>query len=234
MIQDLFKDYGIRLNQMQVHKFKKYYDLLIQENSKINLTTITEYEDVIKKHFLDSCLILKDIPFSYFENKVVLDLGTGAGFPGIPLAIMLSDTSFTLVDSLNKRIEFLKLIVDMLELTNVKLIHDRAEDLGKDNKYREQFDICISRAVAALPLLLEYCSPFVKVKGNLFLYKSKKVTEEIEKAENAFHVLNCNIEKILNPADESDYERYILEIVKSDFTPEKYPRKAGKPKKNPL
>lgn len=233
-MQDLFRNYGIELDQTQVDKFEKYYELLIQENQKINLTTITKYEDVVKKHFLDSCLILKDIPFSYFENKVVLDLGTGAGFPGIPLAIMLPDTSFTLVDSLNKRIEFLELIIDVLGLTNVELIHGRAEDLGKNDKYREQFDICVSRAVAALPLLLEYCSPFIKVQGNLFLYKSKKITQEIEEAKNAFHILNCNIEKILNLADEKDYERYILKINKNDFTPNKYPRKAGKPKKNPL
>ncbi len=234
-MQDLFRNYGIELDQTQADKFEKYYKLLIQENQKINLTTITEYEDVVKKHFLDSCLILKDIPFSYFENKLVLDLGTGAGFPGIPLAIMLPDTSFTLVDSLNKRIEFLELIVDTLGLTNnVELIHGRAEDLGRNDKYREQFDICVSRAVAALPLLLEYCSPFIKVEGNLFLYKSKKITQEMEEAKNAFHILNCNIEKILNLADEKDYERYILKINKNNFTPNKYPRKAGKPKKNPL
>lgn len=233
-MQDLFRNYGIELDQTQADKFEKYYELLIQENQKINLTTITKYDDVVKKHFLDSCLILKDIPFSYFENKVVLDLGTGAGFPGIPLAIMLPNTSFTLVDSLNKRIEFLELIVDTLGLTNVELIHGRAEDLGRNDKYREQFDICVSRAVAALPLLLEYCSPFIKVEGNLFLYKSKKITQEIEEAKNAFHILNCNIEKILNLADEKDYERYILKINKNNFTPNKYPRKAGKPKKNPL
>lgn len=233
-MQDLFRNYGIDLDQTQADKFEKYYELLIQENQKINLTTITKYDDVVKKHFLDSCLILKDIPFSYFENKVVLDLGTGAGFPGIPLAIMLPNTSFTLVDSLNKRIEFLELIVDTLGLTNVELIHGRAEDLGRNDKYREQFDICVSRAVAALPLLLEYCSPFIKVEGNLFLYKSKKIIQEIEEAKNAFHILNCNIEKILNLADEKDYERYILKINKNNFTPNKYPRKAGKPKKNPL
>lgn len=233
-MQDLFRNYGIELDQTQADKFEKYYELLIQENQKINLTTITKYDDVVKKHFLDSCLILKDIPFSYFENKVVLDLGTGAGFPGIPLAIMLPNTSFTLVDSLNKRIEFLELIVDTLGLTNVELIHGRAEDLGRNDKYREQFDICVSRAVAALPLLLEYCSPFIKVEGNLFLYKSKKIIQEIEEAKNAFHILNCNIEKILNLADEKDYERYILKINKNNFTPNKYPRKAGKPKKNPL
>lgn len=233
-MQDLFRNYGIELDQTRIDKFEKYYELLIQENQKMNLTTITKYDDVVKKHFLDSCLILKDIPFSYFENKVVLDLGTGAGFPGIPLAIMLPNTSFTLVDSLNKRIEFLELIVDALGLTNVELIHGRAEDLGRNDKYREQFDICVSRAVAALPLLLEYCSPFIKVEGNLFLYKSKKITQEIEEAKNAFHILNCNIEKILNLADEKDYERYILKINKNNFTPNKYPRKAGKPKKNPL
>lgn len=233
-MQDLFRNYGIELDQTRIDKFEKYYELLIQENQKMNLTTITKYDDVVKKHFLDSCLILKDIPFSYFENKVVIDLGTGAGFPGIPLAIMLPNTSFTLVDSLNKRIEFLELIVDALGLTNVELIHGRAEDLGRNDKYREQFDICVSRAVAALPLLLEYCSPFIKVEGNLFLYKSKKITQEIEEAKNAFHILNCNIEKILNLADEKDYERYILKINKNNFTSNKYPRKAGKPKKNPL
>lgn len=233
-MQELFKKYGIELNQSQEDKFISYYKLLIQENQKMNLTTITEYEDVMKKHFLDSCLILKEVPFSYFEGKHVLDLGTGAGFPGIPLAVMLPKTSFVLVDSLNKRIEFLKSVTKLLELSNVMLIHGRAEDLGRAKEYREQFDICVSRAVAALPLLLEYCSPFIKVRGNLFLYKSKKIVQEIEEAANAFSVLNCNLEETLHLVSEDDYERYILNINKSDSTPEKYPRKAGKPKKNPL
>lgn len=233
-MQDLFKDYGIELTQRQAGQFEDYYKLLIQENQKMNLTAITEYNDVVKKHFLDSCLILRNIPFSYFQNKEVLDLGTGAGFPGIPLALMLPDASFTLVDSLNKRIEFLKQIVNILELKNVKLIHGRAEDLGRNVEYREQFDICVSRAVASLPLLLEYCSPFIKKEGDLFFYKSKKVTEEVEEAKNAFRILNCDVKEILSLADENEYERYLLKVSKRDSTPEKYPRKAGKPKKNPL
>ena len=161
-------------------------------------------------------------------------MGTGAGFPGLPLAIMLPDAKFTLVDSLNKRIEFLKEVIDILKINNITLIHSRAEELGINSDHREKYDICVSRAVAALPLLLEYCSPFVKKEGVLYMYKSLKVEEEIELSKNALSILNCSINKKILLAEEEDFQRYILEIKKENFTPDKYPRKPGKAKKKPL
>lgn len=233
-MKDLFAKYDIDIDENQINLFHKYYDLLIHWNTRMNLTTITEYDDVLKKHFLDSTLLLAKYSKESFKEKKVIDVGTGAGFPGIPLSIFLPDTEFVLLDSLNKRIEFLSVVVDELELHNVKLIHGRAEDFGKDEHYREKFDFCVSRAVASLPLLLEYCSCFIKVNGNLLLYKSKRANEEIEDSENALDILNCKMGECITLAEETDYQRYLIQIVKYDPTPSKYPRKAGKPKKSPL
>lgn len=234
MLNQVFNQYEISITDYQIEQFNQYFELLIQWNEKINLTTITEYNDVVKKHFLDSCLLLKLYSVKDFIGKSIIDVGTGGGFPGIPLSIMMPNTNFVLMDSLNKRIDFLKKVVDILKLSNVKLVHGRAEDLGQDCAYREQFDICVSRAVAALPLLLEYCSPFIRKEGCLYLYKSKKVNEEIRDSENALHLLNCKIRDNIELVNEDDYLRYLLEIEKVDHTPNKYPRKAGKPKKKPL
>ncbi len=233
-MKELFSNYNIEVNNEQVEKFDNYYKLLIEWNKKINLTAIINYEDVIKKHFLDSVLLLKVYSKDLFTSKNIIDVGTGAGFPGLPLAIMLPDTKFTLVDSLNKRIEFLKEVIDILKMNNITLIHSRAEELGINSDHREKYDICVSRAVAALPLLLEYCSPFVKKEGVLYMYKSLKVEEEIELSKNALSILNCSINKKKLLAEEEDFQRYILEIKKENFTPEKYPRKPGKAKKKPL
>lgn len=233
-MKQLFYKYGIDINTKQIEQFDLYYKLLVQWNEKMNLTTITEYEDVIKKHFLDSCLLLKEYKPDRFEGKRVIDVGTGAGFPGIPLAIMIPEASFTLMDSLNKRIEFLKEVCSILKLEHVSLFHGRAEEMGQDIRFREQYDFCVSRAVANLPLLLEYCSPFVKKEGYLFLYKSKKTNQEIEEGKKALEILNCSVSQLMELAKEPDYERYLLEIVKNSNTPQCYPRKAGKPKKRPL
>ncbi len=233
-MKKLFSDYNIEVNNEQVEKFDNYYRLLIEWNKKINLTAIINYEDVIKKHFLDSVLLLKVYSKDLFTSKNIIDVGTGAGFPGLPLAIMLPDAKFTLVDSLNKRIQFLKEVIDILKISNITLIHSRAEELGINSDHREKYDICVSRAVAALPLLLEYCSPFVKKEGVLYMYKSLKVEEEIELSKNALSILNCSINKKILLAEEEDFQRYILEIKKENFTPEKYPRKPGKAKKKPL
>ncbi len=230
----IFKKYQILITNEQIEKFDLFYKLLIEWNENINLTAITEYQEVIKKHFLDSCLLLKEYSLNIFNEKKIIDVGTGAGFPGIPLAILLPNTSFTLVDSLNKRIDFLRAVIMHLGLNNVELYHGRAEDLGRDEKFREQFDYCVSRAVAGLPLLLEYCSPFIKESGSLLLYKSKKTNQEIEEAENALKVLNCVVNSNLQLANECEFERYLLKIDKVEHTPDKYPRKAGKPKKKPL
>lgn len=214
--------------------FDKYFELLIEWNKKINLTSITERNEVITKHFIDSVLLLSHYSENYFENKEVIDIGTGAGFPGIPLAIMMPNTNFTLIDSLNKRIHFLEIVIDELQLKNVRLFHGRAEDYGKDNDFREQFDFCVSRAVAPLPTLLEFCSPFIKVDGNLLLYKSKKSEDEIREAKHALSELNCTISDICELWKDESIERYILNIRKDNQTPDKYPRRAGKPKKKPL
>lgn len=233
-MKQLFNQYNITISDKQVNMFNDYYKLLIEWNSKINLTTITEYDDVIKKHFIDSSLLVSKISIDKFTNKRIIDVGTGAGFPGIPLAILMPNTSFTLIDSLNKRINFLENVIDILKLNNVKLVLGRAEDCGKELSYREQFDYCISRAVAETPLLMEYCSPFINVGGSLLLYKSKKVQDEINHSEHAFSELNCKYNDIILLCNEPEYERYLLVIDKFDHTPDKYPRRAGIPKKKPL
>lgn len=233
-MKQIFKKYNIEITNEQVDKFNKYFELLIYWNKKINLTSITDYDEVVKKHFLDSVLLLSTYDNNLFVDKNIIDLGTGAGFPGIPLAILLSQSHFVLVDSLNKRIDFLKIVISDLKLNNVELIHSRAEDLGQNANYREQFDFCVSRAVAELPLLLEYCSPFINVDGYLLLYKSKKISSEIEISNNALNELKCSVNNLIKLSDDIDYERYILEIRKVGSTPDKYPRKAGKPKKKPL
>lgn len=233
-MKELFSDYNIEVNSEQIEKFDNYYRLLIEWNKKINLTAIINYEDVIKKHFLDSILLLKVYSKDLFTSKNIIDVGTGAGFPGLPLAIMLPDAEFTLVDSLNKRIEFLKEVIDILKINNITLIHSRAEELGINSDHREKYDICVSRAVAALPLLLEYCSPFIKKEGVLYLYKSLKVEEEIESSKNSLFILNCSINNKILLAEEEDYQRCILEIKKENYTPDKYPRRPGKAKKKPL
>lgn len=233
-MKELFSNYNIEVNNEQVEKFDNYFRLLIEWNKKINLTAIINYEDVIKKHFLDSILLLKVYSKDLFTSKNIIDVGTGAGFPGLPLAIMLPDAEFTLVDSLNKRIEFLKEVIDILKINNITLIHSRAEELGINSDHREKYDICVSRAVAALPLLLEYCSPFIKKEGVLYLYKSLKVEEEIESSKNSLFILNCSINNKILLAEEEDYQRCILEIKKENYTPDKYPRRPGKAKKKPL
>ena len=229
-----FNKYGLKLDEAMSNQFEKYFNLLIDWNQRMNLTTITDRNEVIHKHFIDSVLLLTKYDSTKFENKNIIDVGTGAGFPGIPLAIMLPKTNFVLIDSLDKRITFLKTVIEELQLSNVILYHGRAEDFGKDTLFREQFDYCVSRAVAPLPILLEYCSPFIKVDGSLLLYKSKKADQEIQDSEHALNELNCKIGDICTLSDDEEYKRYIIEIHKINDTPEKYPRKAGRPKKNPL
>ncbi len=230
----LFNKFGIELSGVQIKQFNQFYQLLIDWNNKMNLTAITDYNEVIDKHFLDSCLLLKVFDKEIFLNKAFIDVGTGAGFPGIPLAILLSDTNFTLIDSIQKRIGFIEIVIEQLGLTNVKLYHGRAENLAREVFLREQFDYCVSRAVAPLPLLLEYCSPFIKVDGSLLLYKSRKSNEEIEEASNALKELCCDIHSNFLIRKEDRSERNIIQIMKRKHTPEKYPRRAGKPKKSPL
>ena len=215
----------------QETKFNNYMELLLERNEKINLTAITEKEDIVLKHFKDSLTIEEFIP----ENAKVIDVGTGAGFPGIPLKIVRKDISLTLLDSLNKRIKFLDEVVNNLELENVETIHSRAEDAGMNKKYREQYDIATSRAVANLSTLLEYLMPFVKVGGSVICMKGPNIEEELNKAKHAISELGGEIQEIKNfKLEGTDNERNIIIIKKVKPISGKYPRKAGMPANNPL
>lgn len=228
-----FKSYGIELTDKQVSQFCQYYDLLFRWNEKINLTAITEYDLVVRKHFIDSALLIKCGIFAGSPKRRILDMGTGAGFPGIVLAILCPEDSFVLMDSLQKRIEFLRAVVAELGLSNVEVVHGRAEDFGRNPEYRNKFDFVVSRAVAELPLLLEYCIPFVKKDGYFVSYKGPKYGEEIENAENALQELDAELKKI-EEFDVSGEKRYLLFMKNMEETREKYPRRAGIPKKRPL
>lgn len=235
MIRNIFANHGITITEEQEQKLNQYYDLLIDWNNKINLTSIVEYEEVIWKHFLDSAFFVCCDKVDLKEKKKVLDLGTGAGFPGMVLAILCPDYEFVLADSLNKRIEFLKVVINRLQIHNVSVIHGRAEELGRDENFRNQFDYVVSRAVAELPVLLEYCIPFVKKGGYFVSYKSRRLDEEIENADNALNMLYTKYEKKYKYELEYDYsERYLVFFRCENITDSKYPRKPKKIKTNPL
>ena len=222
---------GENISENEANKFYSYMNLLLEWNKNINLTAITEEKEIIIKHFIDSLTINK---YLINANKI-LDLGTGAGFPGIPLKIVNKDKEFVLVDSLNKRIEFLNKVKEKCELENLELIHSRAEDLAKNINYREKFDVVASRAVANLRTLAEYLLPFVKKEGICICMKGPNVDNELEEAKNSINILGGKIEKIEKIfLKENDMERNILIIRKIQNTPNKYPRKAGIPTKLPL
>ena len=232
ILKNAASEIGINLNDTQLVKFQKYYEILIEKNKVMNLTAITEVNDVVTKHFVDSISLI-----NYFDldNKKIIDVGTGAGFPGIPLAIILENTEFTLMDSLNKRINFLNDVIELCELNNVTTIHSRAEDLGRNVEYREKFDICVSRAVANLSTLLEYCIPFVKVGGSFISYKSGDVDEEIVASKSSQDKLSCIIDKKISfTLNGTDMSRSFVKFDKKGTLSKKYPRQAGKPKKEPL
>lgn len=225
--------FGIILSDHQLSQFYKYYEMLIEWNEKMNLTAITEFEEVIKKHFLDSlsigCILKQDSSIS------ILDIGTGAGFPGIPIKIAFPDTEITLMDSLNKRVNFLNEVIDTLGLEKIEALHGRAEDFAKKGMLRETFDICVSRAVANLSSLSEFCLPYVKAGGIFISYKSEKAMEEIDLSKNAVSILgggNIFCDTFLLPG--TDFSRTLVKIEKIKETPAKYPRKAGTPVKQPL
>ena len=224
------KKIDIELTEKQVKQFYNYMNLLIEWNNKINLTAITEPKEIILKHFVDCATINKFID----ENKVI-DIGTGAGFPGIPLKIINEDLEITLADSLNKRIKFLDIVIETLELNKIETIHARAEELAKNKKYRQSYDIVVSRAVAALNVLLEYTTPFIKVGGKVICMKGNNVEEEIKESKNAIKILGTKmlpVEKVVLPGTE--ITRNIITVEKIKNTPAKYPRKAGTPAKEPL
>lgn len=223
----------LELSEPQIEQFLKFYELLAEWNKVMNLTGITEYEEVISKHFLDSLLLVKAYDMNQTES--IIDIGTGAGFPGIPLKIVFPQKKFVLLDSLGKRIKFLEVVVDNLGLKNIELIHGRAEDYAKRKEYREQFDLAVSRAVANLASLSEYCIPFVKVNGTFIPYKSGNIQDELEQSEKAVYLLGAKRKdcKELHLPD-TDIVRSFVIIEKLKNTSKKYPRKAGMPTKEPL
>lgn len=221
----------MNIDEEKAKKFQKYKDLLLEWNNKINLTAITEENEIILKHFIDSCTILKYIE----DNQKIIDIGTGAGFPGIPLKIMNESLKITLVDSLNKRVNFLNEVISELKLENIEGIHSRAEDLGRDNNYREKYDVATSRAVANLSTLLEYLMPFVKVNGICICMKGPNIEEELNEAKKAINELSGKLEEVYNfKLPNSDIERNIIIVRKVDKIKLKYPRKAGMPAKEPI
>lgn len=224
---------GIILSERQIEQFLKYYEMLVEWNQMINLTAITEYEDVMKKHFVDSVSLIKAYDVS--KESTVIDVGTGAGFPGLALKIAFPEMKVTLLDSLNKRIHFLNAVIEELGLSKVEAVHGRAEDFAKQGRLRESFDLCVSRAVANLSTLSEYCLPFVRVGGQFISYKSEKIAEEMKTAENAILLLGGNISRQIEfMLPDSDIYRNLFVIDKVKETPKKFPRKAGLPGKEPL
>lgn len=231
IMKSYLKELNIELSEIQLNKFYKYMNILIEWNKVMNLTGITDQEEIIVKHFIDSLTVLDKID----KKDSIIDVGTGAGFPGIPIKIAFPETKVVLLDSLNKRVKFLNEVIEQLQLKDVKTIHGRAEDYGKDKNHREKYDIAIARAVAPLNILLEYLMPFVKVKGRCLCMKGSNSEEEIKNSENAIKLLGGELietKEFFIP--NTDMKRRIIEIKKSRFTDSKYPRKAGTPSKEPI
>lgn len=227
------EDLNIHLTEKQIDQFMTYYEMLVETNKVMNLTAITEFDEVIDKHFVDSLALIQSVDLN--RPLKVIDVGTGAGFPGIPLKIAFPELEIVLLDSLNKRIHFLNQVIATLGLDKISTIHGRAEDFGKNPQYREQFDLCVSRAVANLSTLSEYCVPFVHIGGRFISYKSGKVQEELENAKKAVDILGGKLESCLNYAlADTDMERSLVVIEKVKSTKKAYPRKAGKPTREPL
>lgn len=231
-LKDL-EELQVSLSEKQLLQFMTYYEMLIEWNQVMNLTAITDFSEVLKKHFIDSISLIKAYDVS--STVSVIDIGTGAGFPGIPLKIAFPNLKITLLDSLNKRVNFLQTVIDELGLQDIGTVHGRAEDFAKKGKLREQYDLCVSRAVANLSTLSEYCLPYVKVGGKFISYKSEKILEESENAKNAISILGGEIENQIEfMIPNSDIYRNLFVIKKYKETPNKYPRKAGLPAKEPL
>lgn len=223
----------IQLDKNQLEQFHHYYELLIEWNKVMNLTGITDYEEVNEKHFIDSLSIVKALDLS--DIKSLIDIGTGAGFPGVPLKIAFPHLKVVLLDSLQKRVGFLNKVIEELAFDNTMTLHGRAEDYAKDLKYREQFDLCVSRAVSNLSVLSEYCIPYVKIGGLFISYKSGNIDDELKQSGKAVEVLGGtieNVEKFNLP--QSEIERSLVLVRKKRNTGKKYPRKAGTPVKNPI
>lgn len=233
ILEQKLGELGIKQDQNQLERFHKFYQLLIEWNKVMNLTGITEYEDVVEKHFVDSLSIIKAIDLSRIHT--VIDVGTGAGFPGIPLKIAFPHLRVVLLDSLNKRIKFLDEVISQLGLTEIRTIHGRAEEYARKEEYREQFDLCVSRAVANLSTLSEYCLPYIQVGGMFIPYKSGEIDDEVEQSKKAVRILGGNIKEVMKfELPGTDIHRSFVLIHKEQHTQKKYPRKAGIPAKEPL
>lgn len=238
-------EFNISVTEKQLEQFESYYELLIEWNEVMNLTAITEFDEVLVKHFLDSVSLCKAVDLENKSDRLI-DVGTGAGFPGIPLKIVFPNLEIVLLDSLGKRVKFLNEVINKLALANITAVHARAEDFAKKEEYRECFDLCVSRAVANLSTLSEYCLPFVKKNGVFVSYKSENITKtsvklkegevnEMEAAKKAISVLGGKVkEQIEFYLPQTDIYRNLVVIDKIKVTPKKYPRKAGLPSKEPL
>ena len=232
-LQDAAAKYGLKLTESQISDFNVYYELLVEWNQKINLTALTSPEDVAVKHIIDSLSCFKQELFK--PGTTLIDVGTGAGFPGLPLKIYYPELKLTLLDSLNKRVKFLQLVVDKLNLNGVEVIHARSEEAARQKKYREKFDLASARAVARLPILAEYCLPFVKVGGTFIALKGRQYEEEMTEADKAVKVLGGKIaEAVPVKLPGLEDKRAVIYIEKIKKTPAVYPRKAGTPERNPI
>ena len=233
ILQKGAESFGIQLTKQQVDQFFEYYRLLVQWNEFMNLTAITEMEEVMEKHFVDSLALSKAAEVGNIET--LIDVGTGAGFPGIPLKIAYPHLRVVLLDSLNKRVKFLSTVIETLGLTNIQAVHGRAEDAARQKDYREQFDAAVSRAVANMASLSEYCLPFIKVGGVFVPYKSGNIEEELKDAGKAVKTLGGTIRRVEKfQLPDTDIERSLVLIEKTERTDKRYPRKAGLPSKEPI
>lgn len=231
ILKEYFNKFGIPCSETQYKQFKDYMDLLLDINQHINLTAIKEPKDFMLKHYVDSSIIFDSAEYGIAET--VLDLGTGGGFPGIPLAILSPEKKFVLVDSLNKRLKVVKEMSEKIGLNNIEVVHGRAEDLGRNPKYRDKFDLCVSRAVANLSVLSEYCLPFVRRGGFFVSYKSGEFDKELQESKKAIKVLKGELSHV-SKFEIAGNSRSLVVIEKIEKTPKNYPRQAGKPNKLPI
>ena len=233
ILEEGCKELGITLDEIQKKQFTDFYEYLVEKNKVMNLTGITEFQEVLIKHFLDSLTCVKAVDMS--RIKSIMDIGTGAGFPGVPLKIAFPHLEACLLDSLKKRVNFLEETFQLLKLENITAIHGRAEEYAKNKQYRETYDLCVSRAVSNLATLSEYCLPYVKTGGYFISYKSGTVQEEVEQAQKAVKILGGKIQDVVYfQLPDSEIQRSLVVIEKIKATPGRYPRKAGTPLKEPL
>ena len=233
ILEEGCRELGITLDEIQKKQFTDFYEYLVEKNKVMNLTGITEFQEVLVKHFLDSLACVKAVDMS--RIKRIMDIGTGAGFPGVPLKITFPHLEACLLDSLKKRVNFLEETFQMLKLENITAIHGRAEEYAKNKQYRETYDLCVSRAVSNLATLSEYCLPYVKTGGYFISYKSGTVQEEVEQAQKAVKILGGKIQDVVYfQLPDSEIQRSLVVIEKIKATPGRYPRKAGTPLKEPL